>query len=131
MTTALDQYAPLAMLLAVAGGLGFVLVVVSSLFGPKRPNAAKVSPFECGMEPVGNARTRFPVRYYLVALVFVVFDIEAVFIYPWAASFVGLRGSGERPSAMGVFAFWEMIVFMGILLVGYVYLWRRGALDWD
>lgn len=131
MATALDQYAPLAMLLVIAGGLGVVLVVMSSLFGPKRPNAAKVSPFECGMEPVGNARTRFPVRYYLVALVFVVFDIEAVFIYPWAASFVGLRGEGPKPSALGVFAFWEMITFMGILLVGYVYLWRRGALDWE
>ena len=121
----MNQYMPVALLLGVAVGMGAVMVLLSQAFGPRRPGAVKDSPFECGMEPVGSARTRFPVRYYLIALVFVVFDLEAVFIYPWAASYLTLKDS------MGAFVFWEMLVFVGILLVGYVYLWRRGALDWE
>ena len=122
----MEQYGPLALLLAIASGLGAFLLFLTSAFGPSRPDAIKDSVYECGVEPVGNARTRFPVRYYLVALVFVVFDLEAVFIYPWAVSFRQMVASG-----MGLFAFWEMITFMGVLLVGLVYLWRRGALDWE
>lgn len=122
----MSQYGPLALLLGIASALGVVLLFLTQALGPSRPSAAKSSTFECGMEPVGNARTRFPVRYYLVALVFVVFDLEAVFIYPWAISFRELNANG-----MGLFAFWEMITFMGVLLVGLVYLWRRGALDWE
>src|SRR3954469_7882521 len=122
----MEQYGPVALLLGLASALGIVLIVLSSAFGPKRPNAIKDSVYECGVEPVGNARTRFPVRYYLVALVFVVFDLEAVFIYPWAVSFRSMAANG-----MGLFAFWEMITFMGVLVIGLVYLWRRGALDWE
>ena len=122
----MEQYGPVALLLGVSLGLGAVLLFLSSALGPKRPNAIKLAPFECGMEPVGNARTRVPVRYYLIALVFVVFDLEAVFIYPWAVTFRDLMSVG-----LGAFAFWEMIAFMGVLLVGLFYLWRRGALDWE
>ncbi len=122
----MSQYGPLALLLGIASALGVVLLFLTQALGPSRPSAAKSSTFECGMEPVGDARTRFPVRYYLVALVFVVFDLEAVFIYPWAISFRELNANG-----MGLFAFWEMITFMGVLVVGLVYLWRRGALDWE
>ena len=122
----MEQYGPVALLLGLASGLGVILLGLSSAFGPRRANAIKSSVYECGVEPVGNARTRFPVRYYLVALVFVVFDLEAVFIYPWAVSFRQMVANG-----MGLFAFWEMLTFMGVLIVGLVYLWRRGALDWE
>lgn len=122
----MEQYGPVALLLGVAAFVGVAFLVLSTAFGPKRPNAAKLSPYECGVEPVGNARTRFPVRYYLVALVFVVFDLEAVFVYPWAASFRDLKASG-----LGPLAFWEMVTFMAVLVIGLVYLWRRGALDWE
>ena len=122
----MTQYAPLALLLGISAALAAFLVLLSQLFGPKRPNAAKSSPYECGVEPLGDARARFPVRFYLVALVFVVFDLEAVFIYPWAASFADMRMAG-----LGAFAFCEMLVFMTVLVVGLIYLWRRGALDWE
>ena len=122
----MQQYAPLAMLMAVTVGLALFLLWMSQAFGPKRPNDAKDSPYECGVEPVGSARTRFPVRYYLVALVFVVFDLEAVFIYPWAVSFREMISLGR-----GRFAFYEMLVFMSVLFVGWIYLRRRGALDWE
>lgn len=125
----IEQYGPLALLLAAATGFGLVLVAMSAIaprvLGTMRPNAVKASPFECGMEPVGSARTRFPVRYYLVALVFVVFDLEAVFIYPWAVAY------RELAVENGAFVFGEMLVFMAVLAVGLGYLWRRGALDWE
>jgi NADH-quinone oxidoreductase subunit A len=122
----IDQYVPLALLLGVVVVVAAVLVILAITLGPSRPTAAKISAFECGVIPVGDARTRFPVRYYLVALVFVVFDLEAVFIYPWAVSLPEMR-------ALGLTTFWfvEMLVFMGVLLVGLVYLWKRGALDWE
>jgi NADH-quinone oxidoreductase subunit A len=126
MGAGIEQYAPLVLLLALASSLGAVLLFFSQAFGPSRPTKEKEGTFECGVEPVGNARTRFPVRYYLVALVFVVFDLEAVFIYPWAVTFRDLRDAG-----MGPFALMEMLTFMGILVIGYIYLWRRGALDWE
>lgn len=122
----IDQYVPLALLFGVVVVVAAVLVLLAITLGPSRPTAAKVSAFECGVIPVGDARTRFPVRYYLVALVFVVFDLEAVFIYPWAVSLPEMR-------ALGLTTFWfvEMLVFMGVLFVGLVYLWKRGALDWE
>lgn len=122
----IDQYVPLALLLGIVVVMVAVMVLLATLFGPNRPTAAKISAYECGVIPVGDARTRFPVRYYLVALVFVVFDLEAVFIYPWAASLPAMKAQG-----LTTFWFVEMAVFMGILLVGFVYLWRRGALDWE
>ena len=121
-----DQYVPLALLLAVVVVMAAAMVLLSTVFGPRRPSAAKLSPFECGMVPVGDARTRFPVRYYLVALVFVVFDLEAVFIYPWAVSLPAMKADG-----MTTFWFVEMLIFVGVLLVGFLYLWKRGALDWE
>lgn len=122
----MEQYGPVALLLAMAGALGGIMLALTGAFGPKRPTVAKLDTYECGVVPVGNARTRFPVRYYLVALVFVVFDLEAVFIYPWAVSFRDMKATG-----LGMLAFGEMATFMGVLLVGLVYLWRRGALDWE
>jgi NADH-quinone oxidoreductase subunit A len=132
----MEQYGPLALLIGLSLGLGGVFLFLSSgglsfllSMGKgwgNRPDAIKSGTYECGVEPVGDARTRFPVRYYLVALVFVVFDLEAVFIYPWAVTFRDLKATGR-----GMLAFWEMAAFMGVLMVGLFYLWRRGALDWD
>ena len=135
----MNQYAPIAIMLGLAGAIGVALLVASSvvgkIFGSDHPSPQKESPYECGVEPVGDARTRFPIRYYLVALVFVVFDLEAVFIYPWAVSFRdAIRGSIGSPwwqNPSGGFVFGEMLVFMGVLAVGLLYLWKRGALDWE
>jgi NADH-quinone oxidoreductase subunit A len=122
----MEQYGSLALMMLVAFAFGVGLLVAGAIFGPRRPNDAKESPYECGVVPVGDARTRFPVRYYLVALVFVLFDLEAVFIYPWAVTFRQQVSAGN-----GAVAFGEMVLFMAILVVGLLYLWRRGALDWE
>ena len=113
--------------------LGFVafnavlLIGLSHLLAPRKPSAIKDSPYESGMPPLGNARDRFSVKFYLVAMLFIVFDIETVFLIPWGTSYFG--GTGGGPS-MG-FLLVEMLVFMFILAVGYVYVWKRGALEWD
>jgi NADH-quinone oxidoreductase subunit A len=113
--------------------LGFVafnavlLIGLSHLLAPRKPSAIKDSPYESGMPPLGNARDRFSVKFYLVAMLFIVFDIETVFLIPWGTIYFG--GTGGGPS-MG-FLLVEMLVFMFILAVGYVYVWKRGALEWD
>jgi NADH-quinone oxidoreductase subunit A len=113
--------------LAVLLLFGFVLanavgmLVLSHLVSPQRPTAVKASPYESGMPPLGSTRDRFSVKFYLVAMLFIVFDIEAVFMIPWAVAF----------RQLGLFGLVEMVVFVAILLVGYVYAWKRGALEWD
>ncbi len=113
--------------------LGFVafnavlLIGLSHLLAPRKPSVIKDSPYESGMPPLGNARDRFSVKFYLVAMLFIVFDIETVFLIPWGTIYFG--GTGGGPS-MG-FLLVEMLVFMFILAVGYVYVWKRGALEWD
>ena len=101
--------------------LAGVIVVLSYLIGYRRPTRAKMSPYECGMTPVGDARERFSVKFYLVAMFFVIFDLEAVFLFAWA---VTVRSLGWP-------AFWEAVVFIGILVAAWLYLWRVGALDWS
>jgi NADH-quinone oxidoreductase subunit A len=118
--TPLQTYFPLALVFALAGILAAVLVGLATLLGPRRPSAVKSSPFECGSEPIGSAHDRFGVKFYLVALLFIVFDIEAVFIYPWAVLLRELGWTGY--ATMAVFAF--------TLLVGLAYVWKKGALDW-
>src|SRR6266446_5429430 len=118
--------------------LGFVafnavlLIGLSHLLAPRKPTAIKDSPYESGMPPLGNARDRFSVKFYLVAMLFIVFDIETVFLIPWAAIyFAGRDGeAGTGASSMG-FLLAEMLVFLGVLFVGYVYVWTRGAFEWD
>src|SRR5882762_2216319 len=113
--------------------LGFVafnavlLIGLSHLLAPHKPSAIKDSPYESGMPPLGNARDRFSVKFYLVAMLFIVFDIETVFLIPWGTIYFGRTGGGP---SMG-FLLVEMLVFMFILAVGYVYVWKRGALEWD
>ncbi len=117
----LQGYLPLVVLLAVAGGVGGLLLLGAAVLGPHSPSAIKASPFECGSTPVGNARQRFAVKFYVVGLLFIVFDLETVFLYPWAVTFKDL----------GWFGFAEMAAFAATLAVGLVYVWRKGALDWE
>jgi NADH-quinone oxidoreductase subunit A len=119
--TTLQSYVPLALVLAVACLLGLTLLGLANLLGPRRPSRMKLEPFECGSQPVGSARQRFDVKFYVVALLFIVFDIEAVFIYPWAVSLVELGWGG----------FVTMAVFGFTLAVALVYVWKKGALDWQ
>src|ERR1700731_284738 len=117
----LHAYAPLLIHLIIAVVLASALTAASILVGWKRPNRAKQSAYECGVEPVGDAREPFSVKFYLVAMVFILFDVEAIFLYPWAYIFRSLRWYG----------FAEMMMYIAILLVGYLYLWKKGALDWQ
>lgn len=116
-----SPYLPMAVVLAIAGGLGIVLSLLATYLGPRKPNHAKGQTFEAGSETIGSARQRFSVKFYVVALLFIVFDIEAVFLYPWAVNF----------RALGWFAYTTMIVFAVTLVVGLVYVWKKGALEWE
>jgi NADH-quinone oxidoreductase subunit A len=117
----LQNYVPILILLLLALGFGLFAVGVSALLGPKRPNSEKLSTYECGMTVDPDARRPFDVKYYLVAMAFLVFDVEVVFLYPWAVKF----------KALGLFGLIEMLVFLAILLVGYAYIWRKGVLEWE
>jgi len=113
-------YLPLFMHFGIALGLATAIVVLSYLIGQHKPNLAKMSPYECGVQPVGDARGRFSVKFYMVAMLFILFDVEAVFLYPWAVILRELR----------MFGFWEMMVYIAIVLVGLFYVWKKGVLDW-
>ena len=116
------DYLPVFLLLIVAIVIAVSQLLISWLLGPRtKPNPIKDSPYECGIEPVGEAHTRFSVKFYLVAVLFILFDIEVIFFLPWAVTFPSL----------GVFGFVEMIVFIAILMVGYVWVWKKGALNWE
>lgn len=117
----IEQYAPIGIMILLAVGFGLVLVNINKWIGPSRPSEEKLSTYESGMEPIRSARERFSVKFYLVAMLFIIFDIEIVFMYPWAVKF----------RELGLAGFVEMLVFIGILLVGYVYILRKGALKWD
>ena len=115
------------LLLAVIGvGFGIVSVVISRFLGPRNPTPEKLAPYECGMPPVGDAHERMSVKFYLVAMIFLLFDIEVAFLYPWAMA-LRERGDGAGLGWTGVM---QIALFMAILLAGYVYVWRKGALDW-
>jgi NADH-quinone oxidoreductase subunit A len=120
------DYLPIAILMILAGGLAVLVVVLGHLFGPKRPTRAKGMPYESGMNPYGPGTRRQAVRFYLIAVLFILFDIEVIFFYPWAVvlkEFVA--------NSLGIFALVEMFIFILILLVGYVYAWKKGALEWE
>ncbi len=117
----LQSYAPLLLHLLVAMGLAGAILLLSTLVGYRRPSRAKLQPYECGVQPTGNAREPFSVKFYLVAMVFILFDVEAIFLYPWAYVYRDLHW----------FGFVEMLLYILILLVGYVYLWKKGAFDWN
>ena len=117
----LQDYLPIAVLLILSTGLAAIIVILGHLVGPKRPSARKSETYESGMKPIGPGTRRMPVRFYMVAVLFILFDIEVVFFLPWAVVF----------RQLGVPGLIEMFVFILILLVGYVYAWKMGALDWD
>jgi NADH-quinone oxidoreductase subunit A len=117
----LDTYAPLLLMFLLACGLAGALVVVSSLVGRHKRTREKDQPYECGIRPTGDAREPFSVHFYMVALVFILFDIEAIFLYPWALVYHDLN----------LFGFVEMVLYIAILLAGYIFLWKKGALDWN
>jgi len=119
------RYLPLLIHILMAGGIAGAIVLLSWLIGQRKPTRAKLSPYECGMTPVGDSRERFSVKFYLVAMLFILFDVEAIFIYPWAVILRELKAIGQ-----GVFALLEMLVYIGIFLVGFFYVWKKGVLDW-
>jgi NADH-quinone oxidoreductase subunit A len=116
----MHDWLPILIMLGFATGFAAFNIGVSKLIGPKHPTPEKLAPYECGMPPVGDARERHPVKFYLVAMIFLLFDIEVAFLYPWAMALRELRWVG----------FMQLVVFFAILLAGYVYVWRKGVLDW-
>ena len=120
------RYLPLLIHFLVVCLLAGAIVTLSWLIGYRKPTRAKLSPYECGMTPQGDARERFSVKFYLVAMLFILFDVEAVFMLPWAVIFRRLPAiTGSK-----MFGFWEMLVYIGIVLVGFFYVWKKGVLDW-
>jgi NADH-quinone oxidoreductase subunit A len=117
----LTRYFPILLFIVVALGFGVAVLLLSYLVQPKYPEPEKLSTYECGSEPFSDARMPFPVRYYIFAMLFVIFDIEVIFLYPWAVVF----------SKIELIGLIEMLVFIGLFLVAYVYAWRKGALEWD
>lgn len=116
-----NEFAPIGALLILSTAIVVLITLLSWLFGPFKPSTRKTAPYESGMKPIGPAVRRMPVRFYLIAVLFILFDIEVVFFLPWAVVF----------RQMGLFALIEMFIFIAILLVGYVYAWRKGALEWE
>lgn len=117
----LAEYLPTLLFLIVAGGIGVALLVVGKVLGPQRPTPEKLAPYECGFEAFEDARMQFDVRYYLIAIQFIIFDLEIIFIVPWATVF----------RELGVVGLVEMGIFAGMLLLGFVYVWKKGALEWE
>jgi NADH-quinone oxidoreductase subunit A len=117
----LQEYLPILIFLGVAGGLAFIMVVIPFIIALRRPDKEKLSPYECGFEAFSDARGKFDVRFYLVAILFIIFDLEIAFLFPWAISL------GE----IGVFGFWSMMAFLGVLTVGFIYEWKKGGLEWE
>jgi NADH-quinone oxidoreductase subunit A len=117
----LENYLPIAIVLTIAALFGLFMSKVNEWFGPKNPTQEKSTTYESGMEPIRSAHERFSVKFFLVAMLFIIFDIEIVFLYPWAVNF----------RELGLFGFVEMFVFLGILMIGFLYIWKKGALKWD
>ena len=121
LTQLLYAYLPLIVFIGVAALIGLVLLVVAFLVAYQQPDPEKLSAYECGFNAFDDARMTFDVRYYLVALLFIIFDLEVAFLFPWAVTF----------GALGWFGFWSMMIFLGVLTIGFIYEWKKGALEWD
>jgi NADH-quinone oxidoreductase subunit A len=118
-------YLPVLMQLLVATGIGTGMIVLSAILGHRKFSRVKMQAYECGITPTGDAQHRFSVKFYLVAMLFILFDVEAIFLIPWAVVYKDLLRT------YGMFGFWEMMVYVGIVLVGFVYIWKKGVLDWN
>jgi NADH-quinone oxidoreductase subunit A len=121
MEKLLLEYLPILLFIAIGAAITVFLVIVPYLFAPKSPDPEKLSAYECGFNAFGDARMKFDVRYYLVSILFIIFDLEVAFLFPWAITL----------GATGVFAFWSMVVFLGVLTIGFIYEWKKGALEWE
>ena len=117
----LQNYLPIIIFLVLALGLSCAFVVINFILSPKRPDPEKLSAYECGFEAFDDARGRFDVRFYLIAILFIIFDLEVAFLFPWAISL----------GKIGIFGFWSMMIFLLILTVGFIYEWKKGALEWE
>jgi NADH-quinone oxidoreductase subunit A len=115
------------MQLLVAAGIGTGMIVLSAILGQRKYSRMKMQAYECGITPTGDAQHRFSVKFYLVAMLFILFDVEAIFLIPWAVVYRDLL---KIPGA-GLFGFWEMMIYVGIVLVGFFYIWKKGVLDWN
>jgi NADH-quinone oxidoreductase subunit A len=123
----LAPYLPVLLQLLVAAGIGTGMIVLSAILGQRKYSRMKMQPYECGITPTGDAQHRFSVKFYLVAMLFILFDVEAIFLIPWAVVYRDLL---KIPGA-GLFGFWEMMVYIAIVLVGFFYIWKKGVLDWN
>ena len=121
METFLAEYLPILIFLGIAVGLSMAMVGVSWLVAPQRPDSEKLSSYECGFEAFSDTRGRFDVRFYLVTLLFIIFDLEVAFLFPWAVAL------GD----IGLFGYWSMMIFLAVLTVGFIYEWKKGALEWE
>jgi NADH-quinone oxidoreductase subunit A len=117
----LREYLPILVFLGIAVALSLVMVLASFLAARQLPNPEKLSPYECGFAPFDDARSKFDVRYYLVAILFIIFDLEVAFLFPWAVTL----------GSLGLFGFWSMMVFLAVLTIGFIYEWKKGALEWE
>ena len=117
----LIEYLPILLFIVIAAGLSVVMILGSLLLGKQNPDPEKLSAYECGFDAFTDARNKFDVRFYLVCLLFIIFDLEIAFLFPWAISL----------GAIGFFGFWSMMVFLGVLTVGFIYEWKKGGLDWE
>ncbi len=121
MSALLLNYLPILIFLAIALGLAGLILLASYIIARQRPDTEKLSAYECGFEPFEDSRGRFDVRFYLVAILFIIFDLEVAFLFPWAVSLGNI----------GVFGFWSMMIFLGVLTIGFIYEWKKGALEWE
>ncbi|HVA34885.1 MAG TPA: NADH-quinone oxidoreductase subunit A [Stellaceae bacterium] len=121
MDSLLREYLPILIFIGIAFALSVVIVLASFILVRQRPDSEKLSPYECGFPPFSDARAKFDVRFYLVSLLFIIFDLEVAFLFPWAVAL----------GKIGVFGFWSMMVFLGVLTVGFIYEWKTGALEWE
>ena len=124
MEELLLEYLPILIFIGLAAVLGGALIVLPLLIAPSKPDPEKLSAYECGFPAFGDARMKFDVRFYLVAILFIIFDLEVAFLFPWAITLTDM-------GAAGAFAFWSMMVFLGVLTVGFIYEWKKGALEWE
>jgi NADH-quinone oxidoreductase subunit A len=121
MNQLLLEYLPLVIFMGVAGVIGLALMIAPMLVAVRNPDPEKVSAYECGFNAFDDARMKFDVRFYLVSILFIIFDLEVAFLFPWAVAF----------KSVGGFGFWSMMIFLGVLTIGFIYEWRKGALEWD
>ncbi len=115
-----QNYVPIFIFILIVGSLLPITLLLAKLVRPNNPNKTKLMPYECGIDPIDNARGRYTVRYYIIAILFVVFDVETIFLFPWAVKF----------KAFGTFGLLEILIFLAILIVGYIWVWKKGALEW-